>query len=46
VASEAIDEILKDKEYKIQTLVAIGKPAAKPAPKEPLPFADHVTWMA
>lgn len=46
VASEEIDEMLKDKEYKVQTLVAIGKPAAKPSPKEPLPLADHVTWIA
>jgi len=46
VASDAIDILLKDKEYKIQTLVALGKPAAKPTIKEPLPIADFVTWIS
>lgn len=46
VASEAIDTLLKEKEYRIQTLVALGKPAVKPAAKEPLSLADHVTWIS
>lgn len=46
VASEAIDAVLKDKEYKIQTMVVLGKPLAKPTPKEPLSLADHVTWLS
>lgn len=45
VASDAIDALLKEKEYRIQTLVALGKPATKPAVKEPLPLADYVTWI-
>ncbi|HOY65821.1 MAG TPA: nitroreductase family protein [Candidatus Ozemobacteraceae bacterium] len=45
VASDAIDALLKEKEYRIQTLVALGKPAAKPAVKEPLPLADYVSWI-
>ncbi|HNW35882.1 MAG TPA: nitroreductase family protein, partial [Candidatus Ozemobacteraceae bacterium] len=46
VASDAIDTLLKDKEYMIQTLVVLGKPVAKPAVKEPLPLADFVTWIS
>ncbi len=45
VASDEIDRLLKGGEYKVQTLVAVGRPAVSPEPRPAVDLKDYLTTI-